>query len=177
MSTTAVAEDLVNPDLYQGIAADKRAYQIGDTVTVYIAESAAAESSAFTDRERDLDFNGSAYDSVSDHQVGIGFDSQSRGAAVTSRRGALKGQLTARVIGYSDVGHLIVKGEQVIVINGEAQSLFIFGTLRPEDISRDNTIYSTRLMDAHIELVGDGVVGGAQRAGAITWVLRWLGLN
>ena len=73
-----------------------------------------------------------------------------------------------------DNGDLIVSGEQLIKVNDEKQEIVLSGRVRPIDISENNTVVSSRLADARISYVGDGVLGEKQRPGILTRILSWL---
>jgi flagellar L-ring protein precursor FlgH len=177
MIAIAEADDLVDADRYRALTADKRAFRVGDTITILILEQSSAESQANTGRSRGFEIQGDAFDSENSVEVGASLDSTSRGDAVTRRRGTLRGRITATVVSLTGMDHLLVEGQQVLVINGEEQSINVAGTLRTEDIDSDNTVLSNRLTNARIEFTGQGIVSDAQKPGLITRFLRFLGLN
>jgi len=177
MSAPSEAESLIEASSYRALVGDKKAFRIGDTVTIIIAEQTTAESRANTGRDKNISFSGSASDSTATKGVGLDVDSSTKGAAVTQRAGVLRGQITATVVELNDIGHLVVSGEQQLVINGEEQSINVIGTLRPEDVDNTNTVLSSRLTNSRIEFTGKGIVSGAQKTGFIEGILRFLGLN
>jgi flagellar L-ring protein precursor FlgH len=67
-----------------------------------------------------------------------------------------------------------VSGEQLIKVNDERQEIVLSGRVRPIDIAENNTVVSSRLADARISYVGDGVLGEKQRPGILTRILSWL---
>lgn len=161
---------------YKPLYADKRAFRVGDSLMILISESAKAESKAATGSERDTSISASARDSINQVGVGLGVGAGSSGDARTARQGFLNARLAASVVGKTDIGHLVIRGEQSIVINGEEQKITIFGKVRPEDIHKDNTIPSFRINEAKIEFSGDGVVSDAQKSGIVYRILSWLGV-
>ncbi len=66
-------------------------------------------------------------------------------------------------------------GRQVLV-NDETQTLTISGIVRPQDISSGNTVLSSQISDAEVEMVGRGVLADAQRTGILYRLLDWLRL-
>lgn len=177
MSATTEAESLIDANAYRSLVGDKKAFRIGDTITIIIAEQTTAESRANTGRDKQITFSGSASDSTATKNVGLDVDSATRGAAVTQRAGVLRGQITATVVELNEIGHMVVSGQQQLVINGEEQSINVIGTLRPEDVDNSNTVLSSRLTNSRIEFTGKGIVSGAQKAGLIERILRVFGLN
>ncbi|PJA56905.1 MAG: flagellar basal body L-ring protein, partial [Rhodocyclales bacterium CG_4_9_14_3_um_filter_68_10] len=68
-------------------------------------------------------------------------------------------------------GTLSVESRKEITINNEKQVLILRGLVRPEDISVANMVASSKVADAEIFLVGDGVLQEKQRQG---WLVRIL---
>jgi len=177
MTVAADAANLIDEDRYRSLTSDKRAFRVGDTITILILEQASAESQANTGRTQNVRVAGQASDSSNTSEVSGAWDTSTAGGAVTRRRGTLRGRITATVVALNDLEHLVVEGQQTLVVNGEEQEINVKGTLRTEDIDSDNTVLSNRLTNAYIEFTGDGVVGEAQKAGLFGSVLRFLGLN
>jgi flagellar L-ring protein FlgH len=48
--------------------------------------------------------------------------------------------------------------------------------VRPQDIGTDNTVLSTRLSQARIEMTGQGLLAEKQKPGILTRFLGWLGI-
>lgn len=172
----SMAENLYNEATYQSLVADKKAFKIGDSLTILVVEAAKAESRAGTGSEMGTNMRAGVSDSVSTHNVGLGIGSSSGGDAVTSRHGFLSAQLAVTVMAIDNNDLFDVSGEQTIIINGEEQKIVITGKVRRMDISKNNTILSNRLTNAKIEFSGDGVVGEAQDTGIFYKVFQWLGL-
>jgi len=175
-SDFGLTESLYEETNYQSLVADKKAFRVGDSLTVLVVEAARAESRAGTGSEMGTSINASASDNISNHNAALGINGSSGGDAVTSRHGFISAQLAVSVMSIKPNGMFSVQGEQTIVINGEEQKIMISGSVRQEDISRENTILSNRLTNAKIEFSGDGVVGEAQDTGIFYKVLQWLGI-
>ena len=164
---------------FRSFTADKKAFRIGDTVTILLVEKTQAESSANTRSGQALgvggELNGSLGRYSRDYDATLGIRNKREGDAVTSRNGFLNGEITATVIKVNEYEHLVVEGEKVIVINGEEQAVRVRGYVRQEDIANNNTVFSNRLTNARIEFTGDGVVGDVQRKGWIARFFDWIG--
>jgi flagellar L-ring protein precursor FlgH len=91
------------------------------------------------------------------------------GNGTTNRKGTIVGTITARVVEVMPNGTLAVESRKDITINNEKQTLVLKGSVRPEDISVANTILSTKVADAEIYLVGNGVLQDKQKPG---WLVR-----
>ncbi len=167
---------MIDPRSYHGLAEDRRAWRIGDTLTVLVVETSRASAAANTDSSNDVRLAGNVRGTRDVHSGSIGLSGSDTGAGQTTRSGALQAQIAVRVVGVDDVGTLLVHGEQSVVVNGETQRIALNGAVRPEDISSGNTILSNRISEARIEFTGRGDVSAPQRRSIIYRVTKWLGL-
>ena len=172
----AAPGSMIDPDRYLGLAADRRAHEIGDTLTVVVTETARATASAGTDADNDVRLAGSVQTKHASHAIGLGLSGSDTGTGATSRAGTLQAQLAVRVVSIEGDGMLRIHGEQVVVINGEKQHFSLTGLVRAQDISASNTILSNRISEASIEFAGAGDVSSAQRRSLIYRITKWLGL-
>ena len=169
-------ESLIQPESYRGIAADRRAYRLGDILTVNVLEAARARSGASTDASSDVRLQGAASSNSYQGSISGSLSAGSAGGAETSRVGELRMQLSVRVVDVHPDGTLAVEGAQSLVINGEDQRIVLSGLVRPDDIQRDNSLWSHRLANARVEFSGSGVVSQSQRQSIVYKVLKWLRL-
>lgn len=167
---------LIDPDSYRAVAADRRAYRVGDALTIVVVESARAESRAATDADRRYQIQASGQDTANAAQVGLDVNANSDNNGSTARQGRITAQIAATVVAVEPNGQLEVRGEQEILINGEQQRIAVSGRVRAEDITAANAVLSSRLADAKIEFTGDGVVDDAQKHGLVYRLMRWLGV-
>jgi flagellar L-ring protein precursor FlgH len=174
-SGLCAAQSLFDEERFQSLTADRRAVKVGDALTVLVFESSSASQSADTSTEKGGGLN-----------IGVGVNSRSYGAKLSAgedfsgkgrvqRSGRLAAQITVTVADVLANGDLRVTGQQQIVVNGEKQLLQLSGRVRPTDIN-DNTVVSTRLAEAEITYVGDGLLAEKQRQGVLTRFFSWLGL-
>jgi flagellar L-ring protein precursor FlgH len=168
---------------------DVRARFPGDLLTIVVAEDAEGKKAATTTGERDSSVSASVDDffGIPKSAVKIlpgGFDPSSimtaatktawKGDGATSRTGTLTANITVRVSAVDPSGNLYVEGDKIVAVNGEKQHIILTGTVRPEDISTDNTIPSTRLADARISLAGVGPLGDKQNTPFLHRALDWV---
>ncbi|MFI2813195.1 MULTISPECIES: flagellar basal body L-ring protein FlgH [Microbulbifer] len=165
---------LYSEETYQSLVEDHRARFLGDTLTVLIHEAASATSKADTDTEKNSKISVRASDTH--NTVGGDFRGSSEfdGGGVERRSGEVIGKISTTVEAILPNGELFVRGQQVISLNNEAQTIFVEGRVRPEDISADNTILSTRLADSNIKFQGDGLLSRKETPGLISRALEWL---
>lgn len=172
----AAAQSLYEEDRFQALTADRRALGVGDSLTVLVFENASASQSADTVTEKNAGISLGAGTQSQSYSAKISAGDQSTGKGRIQRTGRLAAQITVTVTGVDPNGELRVAGQQEIFTNGEKQLLELSGRVRPIDVSDINTIVSTRLADARITYIGDGILAEKQRQGVISRVLTWLGL-
>jgi flagellar L-ring protein FlgH len=176
----AGATDLYREEQFRPLVADARARRIGDSITVQVLESSSASASADTNTRRQTDAGISGtWDIGSSKRVGEAkgnISNDFKGGARTQRAGRLLAQLTVTVVGIEPNGDLRIAGEQVLEVNNEEQLIRLEGRVRPQDINESNAVVSSRIADARIQYIGDGVLAEGQRQGWITRVLTWMGL-
>lgn len=157
--------------------ADLKARAVGDLVTLIILERAEASHRATTStsQEAEVRLRASSGPLAGGFPLlGAGGGDETSAAGTTSRRGLVEAKMTARVTEVLPGGNLRIEGRQSIVINGEEQAIVVTGIVRPQDISRDNTVLSTYLADAQIVIEGDGPLGERQSPGLLTRIFQWL---
>lgn len=167
-----------------GLFVDARAYRINDIVVVRVEEVADAERSAATDTSHSSRagagiaglpvigpwlqtlFPGANIPQV-DIEAGAHADSSFEGRGQTGRTERLVATVSTVVKSVMPNGNLFVEGHRVILVNREEQHLYVSGIVRPIDIDDQNAIDSSRVAEAHIEFVGQGVVSDAESPGLI----------
>ena len=92
-------------------------------------------------------------------------------ASGTNKTGSIKAQITVRVVDIDQNGNLCFEGKKEITVNQDRQQLTFSGTIRPEDVRVDNTVYSTYVADAKIDYLGDDY---GTKKGLLTRALEWL---
>lgn len=177
LSNSSYGQSLFKPDQYKSIVSDRKAYKIGDTLTVLIIENSSATTAAGTNAGKttgiNVGFNVNSRSEKAGLELGEDFD----GKGKIQRSGKLLAQITVTVKSIEpETGLLFVSGEQAIQLNDEKQEIKLEGKVRTIDIGDNNIIQSTRLADAKITYMGDGILADHQRPGIITRFLVWLGL-
>jgi flagellar L-ring protein FlgH len=175
---------------------DLRAYQIGDLVTVNIVETSSASKNAATKTGRDSSISagiGSAMGwetklkylaSLGQKNVRNSVDTSSLfngslknsfdGSGSTSRDESMTAYITVRVMQVMQNGNLFIQGTREVTVNNETQHIILSGTIRPADISPDNSVLSSYIGDAKIQYTGSGVLSDKQRTGWLTRVVDFV---
>ena len=159
--------------------ADHRAHQVGDVITVEIVENATAQASARTatksENKNKMDGGGTGgLDFIPLFGVDANQKSEQKGDGTTSRQGALRATLTAKVVEVLTNGNLKIEGQRTVNINGEKQLTILTGIVRPEDVSSENTVPSYLIAEAKISYYGKGMVQDAQEPGFFSRVVNWI---
>lgn len=170
-------------DATGGWLEDTRAVHIGDFVVINIDEQANAKGASTTNlKQESAGSSGAgallglvpalkkAYPEIDPSKL-IDFAAKSgfAGSGDTARNGELNGNIAVRVAKEMPNGDLFLEGTKVVLINNEEYHLYVSGLVRRVDISKDDTISSSRIADAQIEFTGRGDIADQQRKG---WLAR-----
>lgn len=158
---------------FQALTSDRRRFQVGEVLTVLVYEESSATSSADTGANRDSQVGVGVQLPSRSRSASVGVNNDFNGAGRTQRTGRVLAQITVLVREVLPNGDLRVGGEQLLEINGEKQTIRAEGRVRPRDINEQNVVLSTRLAEAKLAFVGDGVLGDMQRP---RWWQRLLNL-
>ena len=163
------------PSMY----ADRLARKVGDVITIEIVENASAQSSARTstksENKAQLDGGGTgALDFIPLFKLDGKQKNEQKGDGTTSRQGALRTTLSAKIIEVFPNGNLKIEGKKTININGEKQLTVLTGIVRPEDVTPENTVPSYLIADAKISFYGKGMLQDAQEPGVFARIFNWI---
>lgn len=160
---------------------DKKAHRAEDIITVLVVENAKAVHDSKTQNDEKqataLDLKagtGPILNHIPALGVGMSSNQEYNGQGSTSRTGEVTATVSARITSVYDNGNLFVEGRKVVDVNGEKEILHVSGIIRPEDISSDNTVNSSRLADANIEYSGQGDGANASKPGWWARFWHWL---
>lgn len=160
----------------QGLAADRRAARVGDSLTVLIVEASSATASAQNGSQRQSRLGGRVGSDRTNSGASAAFDGGHEGRGQIARSGRLLGQIGAVVERVLPNGDLWIRGQQSIDIDGQITTIRLSGRVRPSDISGDNDILSSRLSEAEIFYESEGSVSRSGSPGLFQRLFSWLGL-
>ena len=156
---------------------DRRARTMGDIVTVVVEFDEEAEIKNRTNRSRDaaegvsvpnfFGLQSLAQDVLPgganlDPAIEASSNSATNGDGTIKREEKVTLRVAATVVQVLPNGHLVVAGSQEIRVNSELRDLQVAGIIRPEDISRRNTITYDKIADARILYGGRGTLTDLQ---------------
>lgn len=162
---------------------DHKAKNVGDLVTVTIAEKSSASKQASTSSDRASDISAGiphlfGLENSSkiidsgvdlDNLISANFANSFEGAGKTVRSGDLSASLSTQVIGVYPNGNFKIRGGKEVMVNNEIQIIYLTGIVRPVDITAMNTIDSNKVLNARISYTGKGAVADKQKPG---WLMR-----
>ncbi|WP_162045832.1 flagellar basal body L-ring protein FlgH [Vibrio taketomensis] len=143
---------------------DSKPHGIGDIITVTLDEATKAAKSADADLSKNNDAKMDPLE-VGGQQLNIGDynfsynlsnDNKFSGSSAANQSNSLSGSITVEVIEVLANGNLVIRGEKWLTLNTGDEYIRLSGTIRPEDITYDNTIASTRVSNARIRYSGTG---------------------
>lgn len=166
----------------------KGEYRIGDVITILIVENVSARNSASlnTDKETELEMGFNGFDDIFgmthffgrplsvDPQFDIDASNEFDGGGSSSRSSVITGTISGQIIEILPNSNLKIEASQTTVINDEKNSVILVGTVRPQDISPQNTVFSTQVANAEIRYSGVGPLSTVQKRGVITELLEFI---
>lgn len=169
------ADSLWREESSQSLFVDKRAYKVGDIVTILVQESnkSSKDNSTETSKKTGLDagvqaFFNQAASKLPSMKMSSSHDFSGGGKINNSE------QITARIaVRVADVlpnGNLVIEGTRHITFAGESQDATLRGVVRSSDVAANNTVYSYNIADAKINYISKGTVADTQRKGWFTKV-------
>jgi len=183
---TLVADSLFPVEGSSSIYTEKRARRVGDVITVMIQEVNQATNAASSQDQKSGSvvvgagngFLGSAnfLNNNINNNIGLGGGTSHQGQGTSSRSSKVTGQMTAKIISVLPSGNYLIEGSRYVEVNDEKQTIDVTGEIRPDDISSDNTVLSTRVANARIKFTGTGPASETAKPGLLTRVMSWLGL-
>jgi flagellar L-ring protein precursor FlgH len=158
---------------------DRRAYQVGDIVTILLAEKTSASKAANSEisKEDNIDIGAGVVLGASPPRAGdltmetnVSSNRDFKGEADADQNNRLDGSIAVTISQIMPNGLLQVQGEKWITLNTGDEFIRVRGLLRPEDINSSNQVPSTKLADARITYSGTGALADANQQG---WASRF----
>jgi len=159
------------PATMTDLAADLRARNVDDLVTIVVNEQASAVSTGDTKTSRASSANASitsAAGALSSagrlaNLLNANSNQALTGDGTTSRTTTLTTTLSARVVDVLPNGYLVIEGTKRTTVNSENQLISLRGVVRPNDLSNANTVISGSIAQMELKINGKGVVNDAIR--------------
>ncbi len=166
---------------------DRRAFRVGDMLTVQLIENTSASKSAETKVSKDTSatlnnptllgstpqFNTPKLLPLAsnlNNNLSIGIDNSSsfNGKGEADQSNNLSGTITVTVADVLPNGYLLIRGEKWLTLNRGDEFIRFSGTVNPDDITSNNTVNSTRIANARITYSGRGAVAHSNAMGFLS---------
>lgn len=151
---------------------DRRAYRVGDVLTVLLSEETESSKSADTKFGKTSSvglgvptIGNSTYDQFS---ASVDGERNFDGTASSSQGNKLEGAITVTVGEVLPNGVLRIRGEKWLRLNQGDEFIRLTGIVRVEDITRSNQVSSQRIGDARITYSGRGALADSNASGWLT---------
>jgi len=168
LEKTVADGSIYSGGINDGLFGDRKAYRVGDIITIILREKTMSEKSASNVTSRVSSNSAIPLLLPGDTALAAGLASNSidnAGNGSTSQSNTLGGDISATVVRALTNGNLIIRGEKMISLNDGNEYIQISGMIRSEDVQPDNTVLSKRIANAEISYSGDGDYVDATRAG------------
>jgi flagellar L-ring protein FlgH len=158
---------------YAPLTSGTRAAMVGDVVTILLVEKTQAlkSNSANTDRNGSINLSPPTtgpLDFIKKTDIDVSGGGKFDGKGNAAQSNSLNGEISVTIAQVYPNGTMLVRGEKQLTLNRGDEMIQISGIIRPNDISFDNRVLSTRVADARITYTGKGEIARASRQG-------WLG--
>ncbi|HEK2287509.1 TPA: flagellar basal body L-ring protein FlgH [Pseudomonas aeruginosa] len=168
----------------QNLYDDRKAFRVGDIITITLNEKTQASKKANSDIQKDsktkmglTSLFGSGMTTNNPTGGGdlslsaeYGGSRDAKGDSQAGQSNSLTGSITVTVAEVLPNGILSVRGEKWMTLNTGNELVRIAGLVRADDIATDNTVSSTRVADARITYSGTGAFADASQPG---WLDRF----
>ncbi|WP_252273067.1 flagellar basal body L-ring protein FlgH [Pseudomonas subflava] len=164
---------------------DRKAYRVGDIITISLSERTQASKSAGSNMSKDSSANlgltslfggGVSLNNpnsslnplrADDLSLDVGYRGTraTEGDSAADQSNSLTGSITVTVAEVLPNGILAVRGEKWLTLNTGDELVRIAGMVRADDIATDNTVSSTRVANARITYSGTGAFADASQPG------------
>lgn len=151
---------------------DRRAYRVGDILTVTLLEETNASNNSDTSTGKSTgvsvtapNVGGSVIDSLA---ATLSAERNFDGEASSNQNNSLEGSITVTVSRVMGNGVLEIRGEKWLKLNQGDEYIRLKGLVRVDDINEKNQVSSQRIANAEIAYAGRGTLSDANKKG-------WLG--
>lgn len=174
----ARADSLWQDGVSKSICADKRASRVGDIVTILVQESSTATKDNSTKTSKDSSIDAAIATFLYSPQASsfltqkgqmpamkMNGKSEFAGGGSINNSQKIAASVAVRVVDVLPNSNLVIEGTRESAFSGEQQTIVLRGTIRQDDISANNTVYSFNVADATIKFVSKGTLTDSQRKG------------
>ena len=156
---------------------DRRARNVGDTITINLVERNTAQKSANANATRNGNMSAGIgpisrlpLKGLNGLELEADSESDFAGKGAAAANNVFNGTITVTVIEVYPNGNLLVSGEKMVAINQGNEFIRFSGVINPNNVTAANTVQSTQVADARIEYRGSGFIDESNTMG---WLQRF----
>jgi len=157
---------------------DRTAHQAGDILTIVLQERTQSSKSAAVDMTKDSEASmseptvlGTAISAANlSMETNPKFERDFGSSSGADQSNSLTGNISVTVSEVLPNGLLRIRGEKWLTLTESDEYVRVSGLVRPQDISVDNTVLSTKIADARFSYSGTGDLADVNRQG---WLSRF----
>lgn len=166
---------------------DTKGRKVGDLITVLITEETLATKDAKSSSSKTTSLGGTAsfahptLDNLKTAWTNATLPAYSleasrsfQGDGSLENKEKFTASITVRIIDKTPNGNLLIEGSRRLILQKENMTVHLAGTVRPNDIGRNNTVSSTAIADASITYSSTGPLIKNQERGLITRLWNWI---
>jgi len=166
------------------VTADKKAQKVGDILTILVQESATAtkDNSTSTAKSTTADMGitsflygpgASSFLTRDGQYPALKYNAKNdfTGGGKINNSEVITARIAVRVTDVLPNGNLVIEGSKHTSFSGESQDAILRGTVRIDDVTANNTVFSYNVADATIKYVSKGTVSNVQKKGWFTRIL------
>ena len=156
-------------------ATDRRAAQVGDILTVALSEDFTASKSQSATSAKSDSFKvdlPNLLDPAGDQALlDSGAETAFSGSGSAAQTNSLRGELSVTVMKVFSNGNMEIMGQKKLHLNNGNEYVRLSGMIRPQDVSANNIVQSSRIANAQIAYLGVGDIADTGQKG---WLSRAL---
>ena len=172
------------------VSDQKVRFEVGDIITVLVRENVDATTSASTETEKESQLKATAAARENGFLVGgggfglvprellpnwnINVENEVEAEGTTRRSNQLTLELSCIVKQVFENGNIFIEGSKEVTVNREDTLIVVSGIVRARDVTPANTVFSTQLADASVQLKGHGPLWNNQRRGFFAKLFDWI---
>ncbi len=144
---------------FKNLLASKKAQEIGDILTVVVYENPTISSKSSQDafKKALLGVVSGTIQALTDFDLSK-FIPINNNPTIRERAGTIRTsiimKIAAVVVDVDERGNLVIEGRKKIKIGEDLKEMVLKGVVRPEDISADNTVDSSKIANSEIWING-----------------------
>lgn len=178
LSLPTTAQSLWKEDSAKPLTADRRARAVGDILTILVEEnsSSSKDNSTSTSKKSGLDASiasflyGPAASNLLKHggqlpAMKIDSSSSFDGGGKVANTEKITGRIAVHVVDVLPNGNLVLEGTRHTKFANESLDAVLRGTVRGDDVTAANTVFSYNVADANIRYISKGTVTDSQKKG------------